>query len=203
VGPREIGAVLAIVAGVAAIAYAAPNKNDAIASSAKLYIVFGVLLAVTAAPYFARAAAQARGWPLVLSAGAADAASALAAKLASDALNRDDPLLAMGLVIGAGLVLLVGLTSETTALQRIPATRVAPVVLVMQIAIPVLLAPVLVGERWGDTPLGGAVIVAGLAAVAAGTALLASSRAVSDLVTGEVPSDARRGKLEHERSGGG
>ena len=103
----------------------------------------------------------------------------------------------------AGLVLLVGLTSETTALQRIAATKVAPVVLVMQIVVPVLLAPVLVGERWGDTPLGGGVIVAGLLSVAVGTVLLASSGAVGDLVAGEVPRGARRGELEHERGRGG
>jgi drug/metabolite transporter (DMT)-like permease len=203
VGPREIGAVLAIVIGVGLIAYAAPNKDDAIDAGTMLFVVLGVLLSVTAGPYFARAAAQEHGWPLILSAGAADAVSALAAKLASDALERDRPLLALGMVIAAGAVLLVGLTSETTALQRIPATKVAPVVLVMQIAIPVLLAPVLVGENWGNTPLGGAVILAGLAAVAAGTFLLASSGAVSDLVAGEIPRSARRGELEHERSGGG
>jgi len=203
VGPREIAAVLAIVAGVGVIAYAAPNKNDAIDSGTMLFVVLGVLLAVTTAPYLARAAAQAHGWPLILSAGAADAVSALAAKLASDALERDKPLLAVAMVVAAGVVLLVGLTSETTALQRIAATKVAPVVLVMQITIPVLLAPVLVGENWGNTPLGGALIVAGLAAVAAGTVLLASSGPVSDLVAGELPRGVRRGELEHERGRGG
>src|SRR4051794_4943242 len=148
VGPREIAAVLAIVVGVGGIAYAAPNKDDAIDAGTTLFVVLGVLLSVTAGPYLARAAAQEHGWPLILSAGAADAVSALAAKLASDALERDRPLLAVAMVVAAGVVLLVGLTSETTALQRIPATKVAPVVLVMQITIPVLLAPVLVGENW-------------------------------------------------------
>ena len=53
----------------------------------------------------------------------------------------------------------------------------APVVLVMQMTIPVLLAPLLVGEDWGATPLGGAVIGAAFLLVAAGTWMLSGSRA--------------------------
>ena len=58
----------------------------------------------------------------------------------------------------------------------------------MQTMIPVLLAPLLVGESWGDTPGSGAVLVAGFLLVAAGTAALAASPGVSQLTTGEVSS---------------
>jgi hypothetical protein len=87
-----------------------------------------------------------------------------------------------------------------TALQKLPATRVAPIVLTMQIVIPVLLAPVLVGENWGGTAGGGSVLVAGLVAVTAGTVLLGSSPAVGDLVAGaETPPRAE--PVEHQGSG--
>ena len=65
-------------------------------------------------------------------------------------------------------------------------SRVGPVVLVMQIVIPVLLAPLVGGERWGA---GGPVLALALVVVAGGVALLASSRAI--------------GELEHERGRGG
>jgi hypothetical protein len=80
----------------------------------------------------------------------------------------------------------VGVVSESTALQRFAATRVAPTVLVMQIVIPVVLAPLVGGESWADTPLGGAVLVGALAMVACGAGLLASSPAVAQLAVGEA-----------------
>ena len=76
----------------------------------------------------------------------------------------------------------VGLLSEMSALQRRPATQVVPIVFVLQICVPVLLAPVLGGESWSGTPLGGVVLVAFLGAVAAGAWLLGSARGVSGLV---------------------
>jgi hypothetical protein len=69
-----------------------------------------------------------------------------------------------------------------TALQRRPATQVVPIVFVVQICVPVLLAPVLGGESWAHTPLGGVVLLAFLAAVALGAWLLGGTRAVSGLV---------------------
>jgi hypothetical protein len=69
-----------------------------------------------------------------------------------------------------------------SALQRRPATRVVPIVFVVQICVPVLLAPVLGGESWSGTPLGGLVLVSFLGAVAAGAWLLGSTRSVSGIV---------------------
>jgi hypothetical protein len=48
-----------------------------------------------------------------------------------------------------------------SALQRLPATRVAPIVLAFQIAVPVIVVAAVGGEDWGATPLGGAVLAAG------------------------------------------
>ena len=67
-----------------------------------------------------------------------------------------------------------------SALQRLPATRVAPIVLAFQIAVPVIVVAAVGGEDWGATPLGGAVAGAGLVAVIAGAVVLAASRAGLD-----------------------
>ena len=63
-----------------------------------------------------------------------------------------------------------------SALQRLPATRVAPIVLAFQIVVPVVVVAVVGGEDWGATPLGGAVLVVGLIAVVAGAVVLAASQ---------------------------
>ena len=69
-----------------------------------------------------------------------------------------------------------------SALQRRPATRVAPVVFVVQIAVPVVLAPLVTGESWSSTPLGGVALVGFLTLVLAGAAALGRTAAVSGLV---------------------
>src|SRR5204863_2953474 len=84
------------------------------------------------------------------------------------------------------IIALFGLISEMSALQRRPATRVAPVVFVVQITVPVMLAPLITGESWTSTPLGGAALVGFLALVAAGAAALGRTAAVSGLVAAGV-----------------
>src|SRR4051795_7444104 len=130
---------------------------------------------------------------LVASAGAADGLAAFVAKIVAQ--DASDGAL-VGVVLWAALVaavVLIGLISESTALQRFAATRVAPTVLVLQIVIPVVLAPLVGGEGWGDTPLGGAVLVVALVAVATGAGLLASSPAVAPLAVGEAEAEAEHG----------
>ena len=59
-----------------------------------------------------------------------------------------------------------------TGLQRVAATIAGPLVLVTQAAIPVLLAPAAVGERWASPPA----VLAGLAFVVAAAVVLGSAR---------------------------
>jgi drug/metabolite transporter (DMT)-like permease len=187
VGPRDVLGVIGITAGVATIALCAPERTAEHAEGAGLAITLAVLAAVTVLPFLLRARGVAV-WLLVVSAGTGDALAAFVAKLVSDELASGSLLVALAFAAGAGLALLFGLTSELSALQRSSPTRVAPAVLVMQTMIPVLLAPLLVGESWGDTPGSGAALVAGFLLVAAGTAALAASPGVSQLTTGEVSS---------------
>lgn len=197
VTPRDVAAAGAIVTGVAGIAIAAPERVDAVAGSLGLVAALGGLGAIALAPYLLRSRGGRRAWRLVAAAGAADAGAALSAKLVSDDLAGGRPLIALAWAAGTGVAILLGLLSETTALQRLPATRVAPLVLVIQITVPVVLAPLVLGEDWGDTPLGGGLIGASLALVAVGTVALASSSAIADLLVPDAGEDnrRRRGKL--------
>ena len=77
-----------------------------------------------------------------------------------------------------------------SALQARPAIQVAPVVFVTQTVVPVALAPVLFGERFSDTPLGGVPLVVSLTVLVVGAALLARSPLLLALMEGERVSDA-------------
>lgn len=188
VGPREILAVVLIIGSVAVFAWAAPREVGGVDRGAGLVLALAILIAVALAPY-AIALMRGRRYPMLLlvaSAGAADGLAAFVAKIvAQDVTNGAFVAVVLWAALVAAVVI-VGLISESTALQRFAATRVAPTVLVMQIVIPVVLAPLVGGESWGDTPLNGAVLAAALVAIAVGAGLLASSRAVAQLAVGEA-----------------
>jgi hypothetical protein len=69
-----------------------------------------------------------------------------------------------------------------SALQQRAATHVAPAMFAVQIIVPVLLAPLIFGESWGSTPLGGVALVACMGLAVAGTVLLAGSKAVGAVI---------------------
>jgi drug/metabolite transporter (DMT)-like permease len=188
VGPREIAAVLLIIASVAVFAWAAPRDTGEVERSAGLVVALGLLTAAALAPYAIGVLRNASNPMLLLvaSAGAADGMAAFVAKIVAQDANEGALLAVVAWAALVGVVVLIGLTSESTALQSYPATRVAPTVLVMQIVIPVVLAPLVGGEGWGGTPLGGVVLAGALVAVAAGAGLLASSPAVAQLAVGEA-----------------
>ncbi len=187
VGRREIAAVVLIIASVGVFAWAAPREPGEVERGAGLAVCLSILILVAAAPYVARLVRRADNPMLVLvaSAGAADGMAAFVAKIVAEDLNTGALLAALAWAALVGAVVLVGLVSESSALQRFAATRVAPTVLVMQIVIPVVLAPIVGGEKWSGTPLGGGVLVVALLAVALGAGLLASSPAVAQLAVGE------------------
>lgn len=182
VGAREIAAVAVIVAGVALIAWAAPSAPGTVSLGAGLLAALALLSAAAVAPYLWALVRGPQVAVLVLGAGAADGLVAFVSRIVAQNAADGAWLVALGCAAGVGCVWLLGFLSETTALQRARATRVAPVVLVLQVTIPVVLAPLVGGEGWSTTPLGGVVLGAALALVAAGTALLAGSRAVGAVI---------------------
>jgi hypothetical protein len=130
-GRREWIAVAAIVAGVAGVAWAAPDRTTDHAGTGAIALALVLVAIPIAAPYALRGRA---------------------------------------------------LLSEMSALQRRPATHVAPVMFAVQVLVPVVLAPLIFGESWATTPLGGAALVGFMAIAIAGTMLLAGSRAVGAVI---------------------
>ncbi len=176
VGRREVGGVLAIVGGVTLVALADPQRSDQTAAGLAFLLVAGAL-ALVATSAFARRTPGASG--LLSAAIAADVLATLAAAQAARALPAALPTAGWCALAAASGIAAVA--AESAILQRRGAARVAPIVLAGQVALPVALAPLVIGERWGS----GGLLVCGLALVIAGSALLASSAGVGRLALGE------------------
>lgn len=195
-GRREAIAVAAIVAGVGGVAWAAPDRTTDHAGTAAVALALVLVALPVAAPYVARARIRHSphqegvkvGWVgavevlAVLAAGFAYAWTAIASKLLTDELAAGSAAVAALWLATAAASEGVGLLSEMSALQRRPATHVAPVMLAVQVLVPVVLAPLIFGESWSDTPLGGVALVAFMAVALAGTVLLAGSKSVASVL---------------------
>lgn len=203
VGPREIVAVLIIIGSVAVTAAAAPSEPGEVPRDAGLVLALVLLTAIAAAPFAVGGLVRHPVVLMVGGAGAADGLAGFVAKLVAEDGSSGLWPAALAWAALAGTVVVMGVISESTALQRAPATRVAPAVLAMQIAIPVAIAPLVGGESWSSTPLGGGVLVAALVCVVTGVGLLASSPAVAGVIA-EAESEPRpsgvspRGRLQDQ-----
>lgn len=178
-GKREYVAVAAIVAGVAGVAWAAPERTTDHAETAALALALGLVAIPIAAPYLLRSRVSAIGFLATLSAGFGYAWTAVTSKLLTDELAAGALLVAAAWLLTALASEGLALLSEMSALQHRPATHVAPVMFAIQVLIPVILAPLIFGESWSGTPLGGAALVVFMLVALAGTILLAGSRAVA------------------------
>jgi hypothetical protein len=181
-GLREGVAVGAIVAGVAGVAWAAPERTTDHAGTAAILLALGLVAIPIALPYLLRRKGAAIGLLAVLSAGCGYAWTAIASKLLTDELAVGAVLVAFAWLATAIASEGLALLSEMSALQARPATHVAPVMFAIQVLVPVLLAPLIFGESWAATPAGGAALVAAMALAVAGTVLLAGSRAVGAVI---------------------
>jgi drug/metabolite transporter (DMT)-like permease len=181
-GRREWIAVGAIVLGVAGVAWAAPDRTTDHAGTAAIALALGLVAIPIAAPYLLRHRVSPRGLLPVLSAGCGYAWTAIASKLLTDELAAGALLIAVAWLATAVASEGLALLSEMSALQHRGATHVAPVMFAVQVLVPVLLAPLIFGESWSTTPLGGAALLAFMALAIAGTALLAGSRAVGAMI---------------------
>ena len=181
-GRREGLAVGAILVGVVGVALAAPERTTDHADTWAIALALGVVAIPIALPYALPRRGAAIGMLAVLSAGCGYAWTAIASKLLTDELAAGALLVAVAWLLTAAASEGLALLSEMTALQRRPAVQAAPVMLAVQILVPVMLAPLIFGESWGATPLAGALLAASMLVAVSGTVLLAGSRAVGAVI---------------------
>lgn len=182
-GRRELFSVAAIIAGIGGVAWAAPERSTDHAGAAAIALALFFVALLLLAPYalqgLLRRNARRLSLLATLSAGAGYAWTAIASKLLTDELVAGTLLLAALWLATAAATEGLALLSEMSALQRRPATHVAPIMFAVQVLVPVLLAPLIFDESWAETPLNGAALAAFIGLAVAGTIFLAGSKAVA------------------------
>lgn len=185
-GRRELLAVAAIGIGIGGIAWAAPERTTEHAEAGAIALALTLIALPLLLPYALRRSLRERpallGLLATLSAGCGYAWTAVASKLLTDELATGTLLIAVLWLVTAAASEGLALLSEMSALQRRPATRVAPAMFAVQVLVPVLSAPLIFDESWGETPSGGVALLACIALAIGGTILLAGSKAVGAVI---------------------
>jgi hypothetical protein len=190
-GRYEYMTMCAIAVGVVgAGVFAPPRSTTHTSEQLTITLVLVGLALASLIPYALRLLGRARAEVTMVGAGLAFAWSGVATKLASDDLSGHHLLVAALWGGSTALASGVGVLSEMSALQSRPAIQVAPVVFVTQTVVPVVLAPLLLGERFSATPLGGVPLAASLLVLVTGAAFLARSPLLLALMEGERVSHA-------------
>jgi len=190
VGRQEVLGVLAVVAGISGLAFAAPPHHASHSGGATLAITLTVLGAAAFAPYLVTRLAERQAGFLVAGAGLAYAFVGLVTKFASDDFTDRRVAGLLLWLLAALLAVGLGMLTEMSAFQHRPATQVVPVVLTAQAVVPVLLAPLVAGEHWSSSGLGRLGLVGSLVLVALGAWRLGRSRTVIVAVRPEAAPDA-------------
>jgi drug/metabolite transporter (DMT)-like permease len=194
---REIGSVTAIGLGVAVVALAAPHTSEADIGSAGV-AALATLAVVSVVPYAMRTRRPLKGTAIAVAGGAAYAWAAIASKQLADALAAGRLPGAIGWACAVGVVSMLAISSEMTALQTRPATQVAPLLFAVETLVPVLLAPIVAHEHWWSDATTATATLAALVLVVTGSTVLARSPVVREL----VETDERRAP-DPDRTGDG
>jgi hypothetical protein len=185
-GRREHIAVTAIVLGVLGIALAAPPYTTTHTGDETITFALIGLGVLATTPYLISITRRPAPSITMIGAGLAFAWSGIATKLASDDIHNGHLGIAAAWAISTAGASALGALSEMSALQMRPAIQVAPVVFVTQTVVPIVMAPLILGEKFTDSPLGGWVLALALAVLVAGAAALARSPLLLALMEGEV-----------------
>lgn len=198
VGRQEVVGVVAIIAGVAGMTFTAPARASLEVQTAALAGALLALAALTLVPFAVARVREESDHALaslaIVAAGAAYAFCGITTKLAAQGLGDRRMLATIGWVVATAVVGGLGFLGQLTALQTRPATQVGPVIYVVPLIVPVLLAPLIAGEDWGSTPLGGGALIAFLLVVCAGAGLVSASSTVHRAVQGKAQAPAAAGE---------
>jgi drug/metabolite transporter (DMT)-like permease len=166
IGGRQVAGAALVAVGATLVVAGAPATAGGAHLRLEAWSVVAVtaLLAVLAFPQFAHGGSA---WRLVAAAAAGDTLVALATNEIAAAWPHRLPA-AVGGVLAVAVCGLTAVASESAALQRLPASRVGPIVSGVQVTLPVLLVALLGQHSWGSAPAAGALLALGVLLVGAG-----------------------------------
>lgn len=148
VGRRELFAVAAIVVGIIVLTIAAPKREVTQVDSSDVLLPMLLVGLIAVFPLVLRRRVGADSIAVVIGAGFAFALGAFCAKVVADAIDSHQWGAVVAILVVAALASIVGTVTEQTALQRRPATQVAPIIFAIELIVPVALAVLVVGEDW-------------------------------------------------------
>ena len=184
VGAREVAGVVAIIGGVALVAWGAPSHTETHRGWLAVVAVVAALSVAGLAPFIVRGTRLDTATLTIVAAGCGFGATNVAIKLLGDDFDvgHYGNALVWGIVgLGTGVVATL---TYMTAFQRRAATTVVPVATAMQTFLPIVLEPLFLRERWGSAMFDGVPMIAGLVIALLGSVLIAGSSAVSELIAG-------------------
>ncbi len=188
VGWHEVASVAAIFLGVVGVALSGPEHSPENSGALSLLFVLAPLALLALTPYLLR-----RRLPstvIVLCAGTAFALTAFLMKIVADSLvaNAWIALLVWGAV--AGLFAILGLNSEQIALQIRAVARVAPIVFVIELTLPIALGSIVGGESLPNDPAMTALLLGSLLLTIGGAFALMRSGPVNAVLEAEHAAEA-------------
>jgi drug/metabolite transporter (DMT)-like permease len=197
VGPREILGTVAIIGGVALVAWGAPPHSEVHRGPAAVLAVFAALSAAGVVPFALRGGRFDTGMLLIVATGCGFGATNVATKLVGDNLDLRHLANAAAWAAAAIAIGIAATIVNMTAFQRRAATTVVPVSTAVQTFLPIVLEPFFLREHWGSATLDGLPLAAGLGLAFVGVVLVAASPEVSELVAAA----ATDGSLAQEADG--
>lgn len=184
VGAFGIVGVLAIIGGVALVAWGAPSHTEAHRGGVALVGVAGLLATLSLLPFALKHVGWDSATVVMVASGAGFAGTNVATKLVSDAVgSRHWTQVASWGVLGLALGVAATITGMT-AFQRRRATVVVPVTSSVQTFLPLLLEPLFLKEHWASAPYGGIPLLVGVVVAFFGTLLITRTDAVAELAAG-------------------
>ncbi|HZU20568.1 MAG TPA: hypothetical protein VE982_05075 [Gaiellaceae bacterium] len=182
VGAREWLSVIAIVGGVALVAFGAPPHTETHRGGIDVLAVVALPTAVALVPFACRGTRLDTGTLTMVASGAGFAATNIATKLLSDDAGLGHYWNALAWAVVAFLLGVAATITGMTAFQRSRATVVVPVTTAVQTFLPIVLEPFFLREHWSSAPLHGGVLGIGLAVACVGTIVVARTPGVSRMV---------------------
>jgi drug/metabolite transporter (DMT)-like permease len=179
---REVAGVIAIIGGIALVAWGAPPHSESHRGGIALIAVVALLAVGGLAPFAVRGTRLDTGMLAILAAGFGFGATNVATKLFGDdfQLGHYGNATAWGVV---GVVMGVAAQiANMTAFQRRAATTVVPISTSVQTFLPIMLEPFFLREHWASADYYGVPIAAGVVIALVGNVLISGTRAVSEVI---------------------